>query len=51
MFTKIYKGDDYDKIYETLSTLKNKKVKINNILIEKFQDMLENSIFEEDYWS
>ena len=32
---KIYEGDDYDKIYEVLSTLKNKKLKINNILIEK----------------
>ena len=24
---KIYEGDDYDKIYEVLSTLKNKKLK------------------------
>ena len=24
---KIYGGDDYDKIYEVLSTLKNKKIK------------------------
>ena len=29
---KIYEGDDYDKIYEVLSTLKNKKLKKNNIL-------------------
>ena len=34
---KIYEGDDYDKIYEVLSTLKNKKLKINNILIEKYR--------------
>ena len=27
---KIYEGDDYDKIYEVLSRLKNKKLKINN---------------------
>ena len=28
-------GDDYDKIIEVLSTLKNIKLKINKILIEK----------------
>ena len=27
---KIYEGDDYDEIYKILSTLKNKKLKINN---------------------
>ena len=32
---KFYEGDDYDKIYKVLSTLKNKKIKLNNILIEK----------------
>ena len=42
---KIYDGDDYDKIYEVLSTLKNKKLKINNILIEKYKDMLKNPDF------
>ena len=47
----IFEGDDYDKIYEVLSTLKNKKLKINNILIEKYKDMLENSDFEVNYWS
>ena len=31
---KIYEGDYYDKIYGVLSTLKNKKLKINNTLIE-----------------
>ena len=46
----IFEGDDYDKIYEVLSTLKNKKLKINNILIEKYKDMLENSDFEVNYW-
>ena len=30
---KIYEGNDYDKIFEVLATLKNKKLKINNILI------------------
>ena len=32
---KIYDGDDYDEIHKVLSTLKNKKIKINDILIEK----------------
>ena len=31
---RIYDGDDYDKIYEFLSTLKNKKLKMNNALID-----------------
>ena len=26
-----YEGNDYDKIYEVLSTLENKKLKTNNI--------------------
>ena len=37
--------------YKVLSTLKNKKLKINNILIEKYKNVLENSDFEQDYWS
>ena len=48
---KIYEGDDYDEIYKVLSTLKNKKLKINNILIEKYKDMVKNPEFEQDYWS
>ena len=48
---KIYEGDDYDEIYKVLSTLKNKKLKINIILIEKYKNMLENSDFEQTYWS
>ena len=32
---KIYEGNDFDKTYEVLSTLKNRKLKINTILIEK----------------
>ena len=48
---KICEDDDYHKIYEVLSTLKNKKLKINNILIEKYKNMLENSDFEQNYWS
>ena len=48
---KIYEGNDLDEIYKILSTLKNKKLKINNILIEKYKDLLKNSGFEQDYWS
>ena len=39
------------EIYKVLSTLKNKKLKINNILIEKYKDLLKNPDFEQDYWS
>ena len=48
---KIYEGDDFKEIYKVLSTLKNKKLKINNTLIEIYKNMLENSIFEQNYWS
>ena len=48
---KIYDGNDYDKIFEVLSTLRDKKLKINNILIDKYKNMLENSDFEQDHWS
>ena len=48
---KIYEGNDYDEIYKILSTLKNKKLKINNILIEKYKDMIKNPDFEQNYWS
>ena len=46
---KFYEGKDYDEIYEVLSTLKNKKIKINNILVEKHKDMILNPDFEQDY--
>ena len=48
---KIYENDDYDKIYEVLSILKNKKLKINNTLIEKYKNLLEKPNFEQNYWS
>ena len=48
---KTYEGNDFDEIYKVLSTLKNKKLKINNILIEKNIDMMKNPDFEQDYWS
>ena len=41
----------FGKIYKVLLTLKNKKLKINNILIEKYRDMIQNPDFEQDYWS
>ena len=44
---KIYEGNDFDKIYGALSLLKNKKWKINIILIEKYIDMNENPDFEQ----
>ena len=48
---KIYEGDEYDKIYEVLSTLKNRNLKINNNLIEIYKDMLENPDFEQNKYS
>ena len=48
---KIYDGDDFNVIYKVLSTLKNKKLKINNTLIEIYKNMLENRNFEQNYWS
>ena len=43
---KIYEGNGYDEIYKVLSTLKNKKLKINNTLIKIYKDMLKNPNFE-----
>ena len=48
---KIYEGDDFDGIYKVVSTLKNKKLKINNTLIEIHKIMIENSDFEQNFWS
>ena len=48
---KIYEGNDYNEIYKVLSTLKNKKLKTNNILIENYKDMLENPNFEQNKYS
>ena len=47
----IYEGNDFDELYKVLSTLKNKKLKINNTSIEIYKDMLKNPDFEQDYWS
>ena len=48
---KIYEDNDYDEIYKVLAILKNKKLKINNILIEKYKDMLKNPNFEQNRYS
>ena len=48
---KIYEGDDYDEKYKVLSTLKNKKLKINNTLIEIYKDMLNIPNFEQNKYS
>ena len=48
---RIQESDNFDKIYEVLSTLKNRKIKITNILIKKYKNMLENPDFEQDQWS
>ena len=47
----IYDGNDYDEKYKVLSTLKNKKLKMNNTLIEIYKDMLKDPSFEQNYWS
>ena len=48
---KIYEDDDFSEIFKILSTLKNEKLKIIIILIEKYKDMIKNSDFEQNYWS
>ena len=50
-FYKIYAGDDFDELYKVLSTLKNKKLKINNTLMEIYEDMLKNPDFEQNKYS
>ena len=52
--TEVYQlsqNNDYDKKYDVLSTLKIKKMKIKDILIEKYKIMLENPDIEQHYWS
>ena len=48
---KTFDGDDFSEIYKVLSTLKNKKLKINNTSIEIYKDMLKNPNFEENKYS
>ena len=47
----IYDSNDYGEIYKVLSKIKNKKLKINNTLIEIYKDMLLNPNFEQNCWS
>ena len=51
MYIKIYEDVHYDRKCEDLSPLKIKKIKVNNILIKKYKDMLENPNFEQHYSS
>ena len=48
---KIYEGNNFDEIYKVLSILKNKKIKINNKLIEIYKDLLKNPDFEQNKYS
>ena len=48
---KIYEGNNFDEIYKVLSTLKNKKLKINNTLIEIYKDLLKNPNFDQNHYS
>ena len=48
---RIQKGKDSNKFYETLSKLKNWKLKINNILIEKYKNTNEKPDFERNFHS
>ena len=48
---KLYDSNDYNKIYEVLSRLKNKKLKINNKIIEIYKDMLKNPDFKQNKYS
>ena len=40
---RIYEGDDYEEIFKVLSTLENKNLKIDNNLIEIYEDMIKKS--------
>ena len=48
---KIYESVIFDKIHEVLSTIKNKKLKKNIILIEIYKKMFENHNFEQSKYS
>ena len=48
----LFEGNDFDELYEVLSTLKTKKkLNKNKILIEKNEDMLEISDFERNRYT
>ena len=46
---QIYQGNNFDKIYDVLSTLRNKKLK-NNIFTEKYRDKILNPDFEQNHY-
>ena len=48
---KKYEGTASGKSYEAYSTLRDKKLKMNKILIGKCKDMCESTDFEQDYFS
>ena len=48
---KIYGGNDFKAIYKNLSTLKNRKLKINKILIDKYKNMIDFPDFEQNCYS
>ena len=50
-FYRIYEGNNFDEIYKVLSTLRNKKVKIINTLIEIYKNMLANPNFQQNKYS
>ena len=47
----IYEGGDFNQIFEILSRIKNKKINIENDFIEKYKNMNENIIFEQNWLS
>ena len=47
---KFFEGDDFDKIYKVLSSLKHKKLTINDTLIEIYKNMFESPNFEQNLW-
>ena len=48
---ELYEGSELKKLYEVLSILENEKLKMNNISIEKYKDLIENPDFEQDHFS
>ena len=48
---KICDGNGFDKIYDVLSELKNKKLEINILVIEKYKKKNEHPDFEQNYYS
>ena len=49
---KIYEGNEFSEIYKVLlSALKKVKLKMNNILIEKYKKMLDFLDFEQNHYS